>query len=220
VPHRKLAEGRLVIATHNQGKLREMRELLAPFGVEAISARQLGLGEPEETGTMYAENAAIKAHAAAEASGLPALADDSGLAVDALDGAPGIFSARWAGPTKDFAAAMERVNAELLRRGAAEPFRRKAHFVSALCLAWADGHEEIFEGRVFGTLVWPPRGNAGFGYDPMFKPHGQRRTFGEISSEAKHGISWDGEPRALSHRARAFVGLAEACLRRKKRDGR
>jgi XTP/dITP diphosphohydrolase len=212
--HRQLGPGRLVVATHNAGKLREMRELLAPFGVDPVSAGALGLAEPDEPGTMYAENAAIKARAAASASGIVAIADDSGLAVDALDGAPGIFSARWAGPAKDFAAAMARVNAELIKRGADGPAARRAHFVSALCLAWPDGHEESFEGRVFGTLVWPPRGDAGFGYDPMFQPDGFGQTFGEISSEAKHGIAWDGEPVALSHRARAFVALAGACLPR------
>jgi XTP/dITP diphosphohydrolase len=201
--------GKVVIATHNAGKLAEMRELLAPFGIEAVSAGELGLPEPEETGTMFAENAAIKAKAAAEATGLPAFADDSGLCVDALDGAPGIFSARWAGPTKDFAGAMARIFAELDRRGAAE---RRAHFVSALVLAWPDGHTELFEGRVFGDLV-EPRGSAGFGYDPMFRPDGFERTFGEISSEEKHGVDWQ-SGNALSHRARAFVALAGACLRR------
>jgi len=209
--HRRLS-GKVVIATHNKGKLVEMRELLAPFGVEAVSAGELGLPEPDETGTTYAENAAIKAHAAAKATGLPALADDSGLAVAALDGAPGIFSARWAGVTKDFSAAMARINTELDRRDVPQGERR-AHFVSALCLAWPDGHDEIFEGRIFGALVWPPRGGQGFGYDPMFQPDGTGRTFGEISSEEKHGIDRSG-PRAtgLSHRARAFIALAEACL--------
>ena len=206
--HRLLA-GRLVIATHNAGKLAEMRELLAPFGIEAVSAGDLSLPEPEETGTMFAENAAIKALAAAEASGLPAFADDSGLCVDALDGAPGLFSARWAGPKKDFSGAMARILSELDRRGAAD---RRAHFVSALVLAWPDGHTELFEGRVFGDLV-EPRGAAGFGYDPMFRPDGFDRTFGEISSEEKHGVDWR-TGAALSHRARAFVKLAEACLRR------
>lgn len=205
--------GRVVIATHNPGKLREMRELLGPYGVEAVSAGELGLPEPEETGTLFAENAAIKARAAASASGLPALADDSGLCVDALDGAPGLFSARWAGPAKDFAAAMERVEVELARRGATSPERRAAHFVSALAVAWPDGHEEIFEGRVQGRLVWPPRGGQGFGYDAMFQPEGLAATFGEIGSGQKHGIDWTtSPPRALSHRARAFVLLAEACL--------
>lgn len=212
--HRKLT-GEVVIATHNKGKLVEMRELLAPYGVSATSAGERGLPEPEETGTTYGENAAIKAHAAAQATGLPALSDDSGLAVAGLDGAPGIFSARWAGETKDFAAAMGRVHEELVRRGHVTPAGRKAHFVSALCLAWPDGHAEIFEGRVFGTLVWPPRGSRGFGYDPMFRPTGYRRTFGEISSAEKHGIDWQSmPPKALSHRARAFLALAEACLTR------
>jgi XTP/dITP diphosphohydrolase len=212
VTHRLLS-GRAVIATHNKGKLVEMRELLAPFGIEATSAGDLGLPEPAETGWMFAENAAIKAHAAARATGLPALSDDSGLAVDALDGAPGIFTADWAGPKKDFAAAMARVEAELAKRGATGAPHRKAHFVSALCLAWPDGHEEIFEGRVFGTLVWPSRGDKGFGYDPMFQPRGHRRTFGEMTSSRKHGIDWQA-PKGLSHRARAFVALAAACLRR------
>ncbi|GJE25550.1 RdgB/HAM1 family non-canonical purine NTP pyrophosphatase [Methylobacterium organophilum] len=205
----RLLSGKVVIATHNAGKLVEMRELLAPFGVEAVSAGELGLPEPDETGTMFSENAAIKALAAAEASGLPAFADDSGLCVDALDGAPGLFSARWAGPSKDFSGAMARIEAELVKRGAES---RRAHFVSALVLAWPDGHTELFEGRVFGDLV-PPRGSLGFGYDPMFKPDGLDRTFGEISSEEKHGVDWQSGA-ALSHRARAFVALAAACLRR------
>jgi XTP/dITP diphosphohydrolase len=205
----RILSGKVVIATHNAGKLVEMRELLAPFGVEAVSAGELGLPEPDETGTMFAENAAIKAHAAAQASGLPAFADDSGLCVDALDGAPGIFSARWAGAAKDFSGAMARILSELDRRGATD---RRAHFVSALVLAWPDGHAELFEGRVFGDLV-APRGAAGFGYDPMFRPEGFERTFGEISSEEKHGVDWQSGD-ALSHRARAFVALAAACLRR------
>jgi XTP/dITP diphosphohydrolase len=199
--------GKVVIATHNAGKLTEMRELLAPFGVEAVSAGELGLPEPEETGTMFAENAAIKAKAAADATGLPAFADDSGLCVDALDGAPGIFSARWAGPNKDFAAAMARIFAELDDRGAAD---RRAHFVSALVLAWPDGHTELFEGRVFGDLV-AGRGTAGFGYDPIFRPDGHARTFGEMSAEEKHGVDWQ-KGQGLSHRARAFVALSRACL--------
>jgi len=205
----RILSGKVVIATHNAGKLVEMRELLEPFGVEAVSAGELGLPEPDETGTMFAENAAIKAQAAAEASGLPAFADDSGLCVDALDGAPGIFSARWAGASKDFSGAMARILAELDRRGATD---RRAHFVSALVLAWPDGHTELFEGRVFGDLV-EPRGTAGFGYDPMFRPEGFDRTFGEISSAEKHGVDWQ-SGNALSHRARAFVALAAACLRR------
>lgn len=205
----RILSGKVVIATHNAGKLVEMRELLAPFGVEAVSAGELGLPEPDETGTMFSENAAIKAHAAAKASGLPAFADDSGLCVDALDGAPGLFSARWAGPDKDFSGAMARITAELDKRGATD---RRAHFVSALVLAWPDGHTELFEGRVFGDLV-APLGSLGFGYDPMFRPEGMDRTFGEISSEEKHGVDWQ-SGNALSHRARAFVLLAQACLRR------
>lgn len=205
----RILSGKVVIATHNAGKLVEMRELLAPFGVEAVSAGELGLAEPDETGTMFSENAAIKAIAAAEAADLPAFADDSGLCVDALDGAPGLFSARWAGPDKDFAGAMARIEAELEKRGATD---RRAHFVSALVLAWPDGHTELFEGRVFGDLV-APRGSLGFGYDPMFRPEGMDRTFGEISSEEKHGVDWQ-SGHALSHRARAFVTLAAACLRR------
>jgi XTP/dITP diphosphohydrolase len=211
----RILTGRVVIATHNPGKLVEMTELLAPFGVETVSAGELGLPEPDEPGTMFAENAAIKAHAAADASGLPAFADDSGLCVEALDGAPGLFSARWAGPEKNFAAAMARLEAELARRGATSPDRRRSRFVSALVIAWPDGHTELFEGRVHGELVWPPRGARGFGYDPMFRPDGQERTFGEMSSDEKHGIDWASpNPEPLSHRARAFLALSRACLRR------
>jgi XTP/dITP diphosphohydrolase len=207
--HRKLT-GKLVIATHNPGKLAEMRELLALYGIDAISAGELKLAEPDETGMSFRENARIKADAAATASGLPAFSDDSGLAVDALDGAPGIYSARWAGPDKNFPRAMETVEQKLRERGAATPERRKAQFVSALCVAWPDGHAEEFEARVDGTLVWPPRGDQGFGYDPMFLPDGHARTFGEMPSEEKHGLPPRGK--GLSHRARAFVKLAEACL--------
>ena len=207
--HRQIS-GRLVIATHNPGKLREMRELLAAYGIDAVSAGELGLAEPEETGTSFAENARIKSAAAARAAVLPAFADDSGLAVDALGGEPGIYSARWAGAEKDFGSAMQKVDEALRARGAAAPSQRKAHFVSALCVAWPDGHLEEFEARVDGTLVWPPRGTAGFGYDPMFLPDGHARTFGEMSAEEKHGLP----PRGLglSHRARAFLMLAQACL--------
>ncbi len=203
-------EGRLVIATHNPGKLNEMRDLLAPYGVDAISAGELGLGEPEETGTTFQANARIKAEAAAQATKLPAFADDSGLAVDALAGQPGIHSARWAGPAKDFNGAMTRVERLLQERGAREPAQRGAHFVSALCVAWPDGHVEEVEARVDGTLVWPPRGTAGFGYDPVFLPNGHARTFGEMTAEEKHGLPPRGM--GLSHRARAFVKLAERCL--------
>jgi XTP/dITP diphosphohydrolase len=209
--HRRIA-GRLVVATHNPGKLREMGELLGPFGIEAVSAGELGLPEPDETGTSFAENSRIKADAAAKAAKMPAFADDSGLAVDALDGEPGIHSARWAGPEKDFRGAMERIERLLREKGATMPEQRRAHFVSALALAWPDGHIEEFEARVDGTLVWPPRGDAGFGYDPMFLPEGQDRTFGEMTSEEKHGLPPRGK--GLSHRARAFLKLAEACLER------
>ena len=207
--HRRIS-GRLVIATHNPGKLAEMRELLATHGVEAISAGELSLGEPEETGKTFQANAAIKAIAAANAAQLPAFADDSGLVVDALDGAPGIYSARWAGEGKDFMAAMSRIERLLQERGAIAPAQRGAHFVSALCVAWPDGHREEVEARVDGTLVWPPRGSEGFGYDPVFLPHGHTRTFGEMSADEKHGLPPRGM--GLSHRARAFVKLAERCL--------
>jgi XTP/dITP diphosphohydrolase len=207
--HRRLA-GRLVIATHNPGKLKEMRELLMSYGIEAVSAGELGLAEPAESGTSFKENARIKASAAATAAGLPAFADDSGLTVDALDGDPGIYSARWAGPEKDFRRAMQAVEDKLRERGARERSQRNAHFVSALCLAWPDGHVEEFEGTVDGTLVWPPRGERGFGYDPMFLPMGHTRTFGEMTNVEKHGLPPRGK--GLSHRARAFLKLAEACL--------
>jgi XTP/dITP diphosphohydrolase len=200
---RKLAPGKLVIASHNEGKVREIGELLAPYGIETVSAKQLGLPEPEETGTTFVANAELKAQAAADLSGLPALADDSGLCVDALGGEPGIFSARWAETDKgrDFAEAMRRVEAAIAASGPAPG--RDAHFVCALALAWPDGHVEWFEGRVDGTLVWPPRGDKGFGYDAMFLPQGGAQTFGEIDPAAKH---------AISHRADAFRQLVAAVL--------
>ncbi len=170
----------------------------------------MGLSEPEETGTTFRDNARIKAAAAAKAFGLPGFADDSGLVVDVLDGAPGIHSARWAGPDKNFRRAMATIEEKMHERGATAPEQRTAHFVSALCIAWPDGHVEDFEARVDGTLVWPPRGNKGFGYDPMFLPDGHARTFGEMSSDEKHGLPPRGK--GLSHRARAFLELAEACL--------
>lgn len=207
--HRRITD-KLVIATHNPGKLAEMRELLAPYGIAAVSAGELGLSEPDETGNDFRSNAAIKAIAAAQATKLPSFADDSGIVVDALDGAPGIYSARWAGPSKDFAAAMAQIERLLQERGATTPDKRTAHFVSALCVAWPDDHLEEVEARVDGTLVWPPRGNAGFGYDPMFLPDGHNRTFGEMESIEKHGLPPLGL--GLSHRARAFVKLAEICL--------
>jgi XTP/dITP diphosphohydrolase len=196
---RKFAGGRLVIASHNAGKVREIGELLAPFGTEVVSAGTLGLDEPEETGTTFAANAELKALAAAKAANLPALADDSGLAVDGLGGDPGIYSARWAGPGKDFQAAMALVNDKL----GANP-NRNARFVCALTLAWPDGHMETFEGVVEGDLVWPPRGSQGFGYDPIFQPKGHSITFGEMDPDAKH---------AISHRADAFRKLVAACFK-------
>ena len=193
---RRLAGGRLVIASHNGGKVREIGELLAPHGIEGVAASALGLPEPEETGATFLANAELKARAAA-AAGLPALADDSGLEVAALDGAPGIYSARWAGPERDFAHAMAEVHDRLGDRP------REAAFIAALALAWPDGHVECFEGRVEGRLVWPPRGNRGFGYDPIFVPAGHGETFGEMAPEAKARIT---------HRARAFEKLAAACF--------
>ncbi len=193
-----LRGARLVVASHNKGKAREIGELLEPYGVEILSAADLGLAEPEETGDSFIANAELKARAAAKASGLPALADDSGLCVDALEGAPGIYSARWAGPAKDFAMAMRNVEEKLQAKNAAN---RKAYFVTALSIAWPDGKTESFEGRVDGTLVWPPRGNLGFGYDPIFLPEGCDMTFGEMEPARKH---------AMSHRARAFRKLADA----------
>jgi XTP/dITP diphosphohydrolase len=210
--HRPIA-GRLVIATHNPGKLAEMRELLAIYGVEAISAGELGLAEPDETGSSFRANALIKAEAAAKASGMPAFADDSGIVVDALGGRPGIHSARWAGPDKDFRYAMNEIQTQLMALGATDPQQRRGRFVSALCVAWPDGHVEEFEAAVEGTVVWPPRGDKGFGYDPIFLPDGHDRTFGEMSSEEKHGLPPLGK--GLSHRARAFLKLAEACLGRR-----
>ena len=199
-----------MIATHNPGKLWEMRGLLEPYKVDALSAGDLGIPEPEETGTTFLENARLKAEAAAGAAQLPAFADDSGLVVEALGGAPGIYSARWAGPDRDFRVAMEKVNQRLSACGAVTPESRRAHFIAALCVAWPDGHVEEFEGRVDGTLIWPPRGDKGFGYDPMFLPDGENLTFGEMMSVEKHRLPPAG--RGLSHRARAFLTLAEACL--------
>ena len=199
--NRKLAPGKLVIASHNGGKVREIGDLLAPFGIETVSAGALGLPEPPETGTTFVANAELKAMAAADLSGLPALADDSGLCVEALGGDPGIFSARWAGEGKDFNLAMRLVHEALEREGSAAG--RDAHFICALSLAWPDGHVESFEGRVDGLIVWPPRGNKGFGYDPIFQPLGRKQTFAEIEPDEKH---------AMSHRADAFRRLVAACF--------
>jgi len=196
---RKLGQGaRLVLASHNPGKLREIEELVRPHGIAVVAAGALGLPEPSEDAPDFAGNAQIKARAAAVATGLPALADDSGFCVAALGGDPGVLSARWAGPTKDFARAMATVHERMA--GASD---RRAWFVAALCLAWPDGHTETFLGRVEGTVVWPPRGEKGFGYDPMFLPTGARETFGEMDPSAKH---------AISHRARAFAQVLAACF--------
>jgi XTP/dITP diphosphohydrolase len=201
--------GRLLAATHNRGKLAELVHLFEPYGVSVVGAADFGLAEPEETGDSFAANAALKARAGALGAGLPALADDSGLCVEALDAAPGILSARWAGEGRDFAAAMARVERELADRAAPAPWR--ASFVCALALAWPHGRLDVFEGRVDGRLVFPPRGTAGFGYDPIFVPDGYSQSFGEMTAEEKHGLPADGSL-ALSHRARAFQKLARALL--------
>lgn len=200
---RKFEGDKLVVASHNAGKVREIGDLLKPLGISAVSAGELGLPEPEETENTFSGNAHLKALAAAKTSGLPALSDDSGLSVDALDGAPGIHSARWAGPGRDFAEAMEKVEAALQEKGATVPSRRRAHFVCALCLAWPDGHTVVFEGRVSGALVWPPRGTHGFGYDPVFQAEGHEVTFGEMEPDAKH---------AISHRADAFSKMLKGAF--------
>jgi XTP/dITP diphosphohydrolase len=201
---RRFSARRLVLASHNPGKLAELEALLSPDGVAVVSSRELGLREPDETGVTFADNARLKAHAAAQASGLPALADDSGLEVRGLGGAPGVRSARWAGPERDFEKAMVRVRDALARRfGDFARADRRAAFVAVLCLAWPDGHEELAEGRVEGALVDPPRGAGGFGYDPMFAPEGWSRTFGEMTPEQKQ---------ELSHRARALRRLLAMCF--------
>ena len=200
---RKFDGDTLVIASHNPGKVREIAALLSPFGVAVKSAAELDLPAPEENGTTFTANAELKALAAAEGSGVAALADDSGLVVSALSGEPGIHSARWAGPEKDFGVAMRKVEARLQDKGLAGKTDRSAHFTCALTLCWPDGHMETFEGFVHGTLVWPPRGTRGFGYDPVFQADGHTVTFGEMGAEEKHRIS---------HRARAFRKLVEACF--------
>ncbi|MDX3926636.1 MAG: RdgB/HAM1 family non-canonical purine NTP pyrophosphatase [Shinella sp.] len=211
---RKLDTRTIVVASHNAGKIREIRDLIGPFGFEARSAAELDFIEPDETGSTFEENAAIKALASAKAANMPALSDDSGLMVEALGGAPGVYTANWAERTdgsRDFGMAMEKVEKALAEKGAASPCERTARFVSVLCLAWPDGHTEFFRGEVDGDLVWPPRGDKGFGYDPIFRPAGHELTFGEMSAEEKHG--WKpGEAEALSHRARAFKRFVETCL--------
>lgn len=205
---------KIVVASHNYGKLREFADLMGPFGFEAKSAREYGLPEPDETGTTFEENAYIKALAAAKATGLPAMSDDSGICVDALDGAPGVYTANWAETpdgTRDFAMAMQRTEVAMQEVGAREPARRTGRFVAVICLAFPDGEAEYYRGEVEGRLVWPPRGDVGFGYDPVFLPNGHEKTFGEMDAQEKHG--WKpGQPDALSHRARAFRKFAEARL--------
>ena len=196
---RKLTEPKIVLATHNPGKVVEIKALLEPFGTDVIAAGDLGLPEPVEDAPDFIGNAKIKALASATASGMPALADDSGLCVNALGGEPGIYSARWAGPSKDFNIAMTRVAG-----GLSDHEDRSAYFVCALCLAWPDGHTEAFQGEVQGNLVWPARGDRGFGYDPMFVPTGFDITFGEMDPDRKHG---------MSHRHHAFVQLVDACFK-------
>ena len=212
---RKLDTKTIVVASHNAGKIREIEDLIGPFGFSAKSAAELKFEEPDETGTTFEENAAIKALASAKASGLPALSDDSGLVIDALGGAPGVYTANWAEKedgTRDFAMAMQKVEMALAEKGATNAKDRTARFVSVLCLAWPDGHTELFRGEVEGHVVWPPRGDKGFGYDPVFQPEGFGTTFGEMSAEEKHG--WKpGDATALSHRARAFKLFVETCLK-------
>ncbi|MEB2844830.1 RdgB/HAM1 family non-canonical purine NTP pyrophosphatase [Rhizobiales bacterium RZME27] len=211
---RKLETRTIVVASHNAGKIREIADLIGPFGFSAKSAAELKFQEPDETGTTFEENAAIKALASAKASGLPALSDDSGLVIDALDGAPGVYTANWTereDGSRDFPWAMQKVETALQDKGATTADKRTARFVSVLCLAWPDGHTEMFRGEVEGTIAWPPRGADGFGYDPIFQPQGFDTTFGEMTAEEKHG--WKpGDAEALSHRARAFKIFVETCL--------
>ncbi|MCJ8508043.1 RdgB/HAM1 family non-canonical purine NTP pyrophosphatase [Rhizobium lemnae] len=211
---RKLDTRTIVVASHNSGKIREIADLIGPFGFAAKSAAELNFIEPDETGTTFEENATIKALASAKAAGLPALSDDSGLVIDALDGAPGVYTANWAETpdgTRDFAMAMRKVEDVLQERGATTAQQRTARFVSVLCLAWPDGHTELFRGEVEGVIAPAPRGTQGFGYDPIFQPSGYSTTFGEMSAEEKHG--WKpGDAQALSHRARAFKIFVETCL--------
>lgn len=200
---RKLSGERILIATHNAGKLEEFAALLKPYGISAVSSGELGLAEPEETGTSFVENARIKAQAAMTASGLITVSDDSGLCVDALGGAPGVYTADWAGPARDWMMAMARVNDELSAHGAVDPASRRAEFACTLCVLWPDGEERLFEGRVPGHLVWPPRGALGHGYDPMFVPEGETQTFAELDPGHKNRIS---------HRARALEMLVRDLL--------
>jgi XTP/dITP diphosphohydrolase len=204
----RLRDGdRLVLATHNAGKLREFQELFEPYGLELVSAGELDLPEPEETGTTFAENARLKAHAAAQASGMLALSDDSGLCVDALNGDPGVYTADWAGVPRDFGHAMKRVEDALQAANATSPGQRRASFNATMCLAHPDGRDVLYVGKCDGTLVWPPRGELGHGYDPVFMPNGYDITFGQMPPEMKH--SWSPGQEGLSHRARAFAKFVE-----------
>ncbi|MEO0545632.1 MAG: non-canonical purine NTP pyrophosphatase [Pseudomonadota bacterium] len=206
----------LILATHNDGKLREMRDLLSPFGLNVTSAGERGLPEPPEDGTTFEENAYAKAYAAASATGFVALSDDSGLCVEALDGAPGVYTADWAekpdGTGRDFMMAMELVEAALAKKNATEPDQRRGYFCAVLCLCWPDGDAQYFRGEAPGTLIWPPRGDDGFGYDPVFQPDGHCRTFGQMSAREKHGWTPGQASEPLSHRARAFSKFADAVL--------
>lgn len=211
---RKLQTKEIIVASHNAGKVREINDLIGPFGFSAKSAAELNLPEPEETGTTFEQNASIKALSAVHATGIPSLADDSGLCVSALDGAPGVYTADWAekedGSGRDFLMAMQKVEDALNEKNAEN---RNAKFVAVLCFAWPDEHMEFFRGEVEGNIVWPPRGDAGFGYDPIFKPHGFDTTFGEMTAEEKHGWDRGRQDNGLSHRARAFAKFARSCLR-------
>lgn len=213
---RALETRALILATHNDGKLREMRDLMEPFGFSIMSVGERGLPEPAEDGTTFEENAYTKAHAAAQATGMVALSDDSGLCVKALNDEPGVYTADWAekedGTGRDFLMAMEKVEAALQKTDATESDARRGYFCAVLCLCWPDGHAEYFRGEAHGELIWPPRGEQGFGYDPVFKPDGKERTFGEMSAAEKHGWELGQEAEPLSHRARAFAKFAEACL--------
>ena len=202
---------KLVVASHNAGKVREFADLLRPFELDVVSAAELGLPEPDETGATFVENPLLKSHSSAKISGLLALADDSGLAVEALGGEPGIYSARWAGPGKDFNVAMKKIEDALQACGATEAKDRRAAFICVLSLAWPDGHHQVFEGKIEGTLVWPPRGDNGFGYDPMFQADGHDITFGEMEPDSKH---------AISHRADAFNKMLKHFTSRNDDGGR
>ena len=212
---RPLKERDIILASHNSGKLKEIRQLMEPYGFSITSVGERGLPEPPEDGTTFEENAYTKAFAAAKATGLVALSDDSGLCVEALDGAPGVYTADWAekedGSGRDFGLAMRKVEDQLQAKGAVSDDQRRAYFCAVLCLCWPDGHAEYFRGEAPGTMVWPPTGESGFGYDPVFRPDGHERTFGEMSAEEKHGWTENGDE-PLSHRARAFVLFARACL--------